>query len=235
MRTTRTTGAGGRRVERIGLWALVAAVVVHGVLLLGLRVPREAGGRWLGRRTLIWETQARRWRAGGAHAERIAGIHRMIARETPPVEVFSKSVMLLAQRTPAMPVVASVLTMPGVLESERPQTESMRKGHALVWQMAAEGELGEAVLRAWNQRGAQRGTTNYAPRTPVMLEVRARGNGVPESVRILQGSGDAAFDEAARAMVGGLRLMMGRRGRPDGKEETEVRRARVIVTIEPED
>jgi len=223
------------RVRRIGWWALAAAAAVHGILLLGMRVPREVQRAWLVRRTLMWETQPRRLPASAAQAARIAGIHRGISRETPPAETFSKHVVLLAQRTPGMAVVASILYLQGAHGSEARQEPGTRKGNALVWQIEAEGELAEAVKRAWKQGAGVQVADNYAPQAPVVLEVTARDGGTPVSVGIAHSSGDVAFDEAARRMVASLRLVAGRRGRPDEDWKHERLRARVMVTIEPED
>jgi len=231
----RTRDEAAERVGRIGWWALAAAAAVHGILLLGMRVPREGQTGWLARRVLIWETQPRRLTTSAAEATRIAGIHRMISRETPPADMFSKHVLLLAQRTPAMAVVASILYLHGARGSEAPQEPRMRKGNALVWQIEAEGELAEAVKRVWQQGAAVQVPANYAPQAPVVLEVTARGGGTAASVVIAHSSGDMAFDEAARKMVASLRLVVVRQGRPDEVWKHERLRARVMVTIEPED
>ncbi len=228
----RGSKAGGTvQVSRIGWWALVGAVVVHAIVLLGLRVPRAAPAGWLPRRTLVWQTQPQRSRAGGITAARIAGIHRSIPRETPSVATLSVAAMAYARRAPALQAVASVM------ETERDRAAApaagvpSRKVSGLVWHIEAEGDLADAVMRAWQLRGGAAADTAYAPRAPVMVQVEAVRSGAPRSVIIMQSSGDAQFDAAARALAGSLRVVLARTARPDDAGIAAVRRARVVLTV----
>ncbi|MCX7847999.1 MAG: hypothetical protein N2595_08235, partial [bacterium] len=160
----------GKRGDLVGWWAMGVAVVVHAVLLLGLRVEHEEAGGWVARQPLIWETQRQRLGIEKGVGEGIGWMRGRFSGDVPVVGKFSRKIEEFVGRVGEVAVGGSVVLYERGRVGER-GGETTKKGRGLVWHVEVGDGLPLELQRILRQHDGDVVASNYTPVRPVVMEV----------------------------------------------------------------